>query len=342
MKERDFAIDIAKGICIYLMVLGHCHNAGFIRHYIYLFHMPFFFFVSGFFFNRKDGFIDFLKAKSKRLLIPFLVYRLFSITSSEVIGVLQTKSWVIPDIHIGAIWFLVSLWNIYIINYFVSKLSGLWGGISSIVSLGIAYCLVANKVFLPLFLTQTFIANPFFVLGSFFYKSKVLPVNGAKYSCYEVLRFRKVSCSLFIIALLFMCLYHFEELDIRNLELPNVFSLAIGAFSGILMIVLISKFVSEASFCIILKDVLSKWGKYSIHVLGFHMVVLTLSYYIVTPLIIRIEKILMLPVQTGEDIKFNSPYLALFMAILISFISMKMGEYSETKWPKLWGIYKHK
>lgn len=342
MKERDLTIDIAKGICIYLVVLGHCHNAGLIRHYIYLFHMPFFFFVSGFFFNRKDGFIKFLKAKFKRLLIPFCVYWLFSITASEGIGFLQTKSLIIPDTHIGAIWFLISLWNMYIIHYFVSKMSGIWGGISSIISLGIAYYLVENKVALPLYLTQTFMAYPFFILGNFFYKSKVFSVNGIRNTCYEVLQSRKVACTLFMIALLFMSLYPCEQLDIKELELPNVFSLIIGAFSGILMTMIVSKFVFEVRFMAFIKKALSKLGIYSIHILGFHFVVLTLAYYIVTPLIIRIEKILMLPVQTGEDIKFNSPYLAIFMAVLISYISMKMGEYSEKKWPKLWGIHKHK
>lgn len=342
MKKRDLTIDIAKGICIYLVVLGHCHNAGFIRHYIYLFHMPFFFFVSGFFFNRKDGFINFLKAKIKRLLIPFFIYWLFSITASEGFGILQTKSLIIPDMHIGSIWFLISLWNMYVIHYFVSKLSCIWGGISSIISLGIAYYLVANNVDLPLYLTQTFMAYPFFILGSFFYKNKVFSVNGVRNSCYEVLQSRKVACTLFIIALLFMSLYPFEQLDIKELELPNVFSLLIGAFSGIFMIIIVSGFIFEVRFMAFIRKALSELGKYSIHILGLHVVVLTLAYYIVTPLIIRIEKILMLPVQTGEDIKFNSPYLAIFMAVWISYISMKMGEYSEKKWPKLWGIQKHK
>lgn len=185
-------------------------------------------------------------------------------------------------------------------------------------------------------------AYPFFILGNFFYKSKVFSVNGIRNTCYEVLQSRKVACSLFMIALLFMSLYPCEQLDIKELELPNVFSLIIGAFSGILMTMIVSRFVFEVRFMAFIKRALSKLGIYSIHILGFHFVVLTLAYYIVTPLIIRIEKILMLPVQTGEDIKFNSPYLAIFMAVLISYISMKMGEYSEKKWPKLWGIHKHK
>ena len=47
---RDSTIDIAKGIGIFLVVLGHFTVfASPLYHYIYLFHMPLFFFISGMF-----------------------------------------------------------------------------------------------------------------------------------------------------------------------------------------------------------------------------------------------------------------------------------------------------
>lgn len=47
---RDSTIDIAKGIGIFLVVLGHfAVFASPLYHYIYLFHMPLFFFISGMF-----------------------------------------------------------------------------------------------------------------------------------------------------------------------------------------------------------------------------------------------------------------------------------------------------
>ena len=46
-KQRDAVVDIAKGIGILLVVYGHLHNP--INTFIYAFHMPLFFFLSGFF-----------------------------------------------------------------------------------------------------------------------------------------------------------------------------------------------------------------------------------------------------------------------------------------------------
>ena len=46
MKRLDW-VDIAKGIAIVLMILGHSSLPNMIQNWIYSFHMPFFFFISG-------------------------------------------------------------------------------------------------------------------------------------------------------------------------------------------------------------------------------------------------------------------------------------------------------
>ena len=74
MKKRDLTIDIAKGICIFLVVLGHCHDAGFIRHYIYLFHMPLFFFLSGMFFHPEEKLAYGIYKKVRTLIVPYLFF----------------------------------------------------------------------------------------------------------------------------------------------------------------------------------------------------------------------------------------------------------------------------
>lgn len=53
-KERDLSFDIAKGIAIFLMVIGHTSIPKIANTWIYSFHMPLFFFVSGVFFNLKN------------------------------------------------------------------------------------------------------------------------------------------------------------------------------------------------------------------------------------------------------------------------------------------------
>ena len=69
---RDLTIDISKCLGIFLVVLGHClHNDSAAHDVIYLFHMPLFFFLSGFFFREQDLLL-FFRNKTKRLLYPFV------------------------------------------------------------------------------------------------------------------------------------------------------------------------------------------------------------------------------------------------------------------------------
>lgn len=75
MKERNAVLDIARGIGILLMVAGHSGMPG--TEYIYLFHVPLFFILSGWVFNSKHSadfhsVLRFVWGKIKRLWFPFV------------------------------------------------------------------------------------------------------------------------------------------------------------------------------------------------------------------------------------------------------------------------------
>lgn len=68
MSPRLKEIDVAKGICILLMVIGHSGLTGTLNDMIYAFHMPFFFFISGVTTNVDRPIKVFTKAKFQGLL----------------------------------------------------------------------------------------------------------------------------------------------------------------------------------------------------------------------------------------------------------------------------------
>lgn len=82
LKKRIDYIDIAKGIGILLMVIGHSLSEDSkLRSFIYLFHMPLFFFISGVVFNELY-FQDtkaLIKSKLKGLWYPFIKYSIIFI-----------------------------------------------------------------------------------------------------------------------------------------------------------------------------------------------------------------------------------------------------------------------
>lgn len=72
-QKRMMWLDIAKGLAILLMVLGHCLDASTPLHdFIYSFHMPLFFLAAGFTMRAKPR-RDVLASSARRLLVPYFV-----------------------------------------------------------------------------------------------------------------------------------------------------------------------------------------------------------------------------------------------------------------------------
>lgn len=82
-NKRSLALDIAKGIGILLVVLGHCPQVWMpLKQWIYSFHVPLFFLIAGMVWDRtsheESGFLNgaFLKKKALRLLVPCFLWGL--------------------------------------------------------------------------------------------------------------------------------------------------------------------------------------------------------------------------------------------------------------------------
>lgn len=95
--NRDLKIDIAKGLAIWAVVAGHLIPKGIlIWKIIYIFHIPFFFMVSGYFHQVEPGEIKYLKKKIISFLVPYLTYLLiFSLPSIflSIYNLIQSPSY---------------------------------------------------------------------------------------------------------------------------------------------------------------------------------------------------------------------------------------------------------
>lgn len=99
MRERLDNFDIAKAICIVLVVVGHFNPTsspaawGKVFDFIYSFHMPLFLFVGGYLFAytwKDEKYFQFLKRKSRRLMVPYLF------ASLVIIGIKLVMQNVLP------------------------------------------------------------------------------------------------------------------------------------------------------------------------------------------------------------------------------------------------------
>ena len=127
-KYRIEWIDMARGFGIILSIYGHL-GYDLLTSWIYSFHMPLFFFISGFLFNcRGMTFIDFLKRKIKSLIIPYfflgipmvfayiLQYSVFSLD-----GIVDLLFQFILQQRFLTLWFISCLFVLNIVFFFISK-----------------------------------------------------------------------------------------------------------------------------------------------------------------------------------------------------------------------------
>ena len=130
--QRVLWVDVAKGICLALMVLGHYR--GFpdgIKLWIYSFHMPAFFLLSGMLHRNVNSFPKFLIKKSRALLVPFIFWSGVMLVTSLVMnvpaglslidGVIQTFLW--NDPLSQPLWFLYTLFLTEIFYYPIQRMS---------------------------------------------------------------------------------------------------------------------------------------------------------------------------------------------------------------------------
>ncbi len=71
--ERLKFPDTLKGICILLMIIGHCEIPDTLYRLIYAFHIPAFFLISGYFF-REESIKKSLLKNTSRLLLPYVIF----------------------------------------------------------------------------------------------------------------------------------------------------------------------------------------------------------------------------------------------------------------------------
>ena len=80
--KRDIAFDMMKGIGILLVIIGHVAHGYGLYPIIYVFHMPLFFIVSGYFYKPKQPLVLF-KRDVKLLLLPYCLVAMLILMYGE-------------------------------------------------------------------------------------------------------------------------------------------------------------------------------------------------------------------------------------------------------------------
>lgn len=274
VKRNDF-IDFLKGIGIILVVIGHVSQNGRINDFIYSFHMPLFFFISGFLFNyRKE---NFTKNKFKKIMIPYfiscIVFYLYwllierKIRNQNIDVMMPLKNiFCMQSINDGyvfniVLWFLPCLFIVENIFYYCNKIfknkveltASLLGLISLIFNYFIVYKKFLNLENYRLYfcLDSAFMVMLFYCLGVLARKYELLDKTDEKILCNKVLK-----CFFIILCLLilYIDLQQINQINVMNLQIGNFINFCILTPIVVLLFKIIHKsfkmkFISNIGIC---------------------------------------------------------------------------------------------
>lgn len=130
MNGRIEWVDTARGIGLLLVILGHL-KFPYLSSWIYTFHMPLFFFISGLLYSDKGTFLQFVNKKFQRLVIPYFVLGaviylfwtfLYYIEGRPGIDYFRMLQDFLVQKHFWTVWFLAALFFTEIIYWLINHI----------------------------------------------------------------------------------------------------------------------------------------------------------------------------------------------------------------------------
>ena len=198
-NKRLEYIDVCKGIGIILVILGHTYYCPKkLYNLIYCFHMPLFFILSGFTYNKDRNndmeFKLFVKKKAKQLLLPYFVFAMVNMflqimwkqfIINETIdcdylvnnlkGIVLCYSNMQHMPNCSPIWFLLCLFIAFLLFYWLMKMKDRYALFFAIVSMMICYYLstISHRYTDYPFKFPVFLMGVFFMIMGYFLRCMI-------------------------------------------------------------------------------------------------------------------------------------------------------------------------
>lgn len=307
LTERTHYIDIARGIAIILVVIGHGiseYSTGFttLENIIYSFHMPLFFVISGLVFRIKDGdiFTAFAKKRARGLMLPYLLFaalifashlaeKLVFHTDSRFFAELKTPAGIANTLLLTTksvfsnLWFLPCMLAAQLILFALLKYGkSKWLTAVLCTAPALIIIFLSPQISLPLCLETALVSVAFLFLGT-----KVKPLVQSRAVPLLIIFTAGFAAARSIWAL---CCeqaafsYYNVQFDAPWLFVPL-------AICGSMLVIELSAIIKSSR-------VLELLGRHSLYIFGFHYLVQNILRIIVEKSGLGINKIILLTVTT--------------------------------------------
>lgn len=274
--KRIEALDIAKGIGIILVIIGHM-SSSYLRDWIYSFHMPLFFILSGICFKTEKypSFLPFLKQRVRTLAIPTLALYFIILLLETLTGIkgfdLQQQ---LKGVHPGVLWFLITLLFSELLYFPLSKLTVLWRIplLFVLVSTGVFFA--RNHITAFFDLTNIFFSTALYGLGNLFSSSIPSALEHIKQlNKYIIISSTTVA---FVIPLLLITTYK-EAFDLASNFIPSpVVLYTLSAVTCTFAVITLSTIIP-------FQKLLKFFGRNTLILLAFHPLIIAISSTQIAP-----------------------------------------------------------
>lgn len=269
--------DLAKGVCIILVVLCHIDNISSIPNFNAL-RMPLYFVLSGFFFKAYEPKVFFIK-KVNNIAVPFVFWLFVSdilrmgddlylhreTVDFSLIHFIKTPFLHRSEIETNApLWFLICLFITNIIFYIVYSICKSSKKICFAVTIlaFVGYICFRNGIKLSLWIDSSLLALPFFVLGYF---CRYIPYLKSEYSMKKSLLLGMI---LIITSYIIYYTFGHPHIIIGQTFFQGNFILCyLNSMTMVMGVLLLCKVIKWL-------PVVSYFGRYSIVVLCVHMLII--------------------------------------------------------------------
>ena len=265
VKKRLDYIDIAKALGMLTIMWGHIAIGKTVT-FVYAFHIPLFFFLSGMVFvpEKYPDFKSFVKRRIQTLIVPYIIYSfitwavwaLFSyFTHAKVANywmpLLETFIAQGSEgylVHNVPLWFVSCLFVVELSYYWISKLRDVWNVIICLICATLSYVLVNYCTFfdfttLPWSIEVALAAIIFYAFGHLFTKH-------IGHQRFEYIVNRKRWVTAILMLLLFMIVWHVglynKSVSMGHANLRNPFIFYTNACIGVLAFLLLSSMLAQS------------------------------------------------------------------------------------------------
>ena len=172
IHTRVQGLDIARGAGILLVVIGHTNTPPLVHSFIYSFHVPLFFILSGYTIRRSLNldFQSFIKQKAQTLLWPYLIFSVLAAIAFGFASKDPTYRVILSDIHLALklqdnidtpLWFLLGLFSASLWYWILSAGSKMLAGVFAL-ALSVSALIILH--FFPIDLPLRFLSSAQYVI----------------------------------------------------------------------------------------------------------------------------------------------------------------------------------